>query len=68
MILIFQSGRYGITKTASLNENKDRKWLSAKDGVSEGSRNDAATSMAGKIISSTAPELLESIGWEQFNV
>ena len=57
-----------ITKTASLNENKDRKWLSAKDGVSEGSRNGAAASMAGKIISSTAPELLESIGWEQFNV
>lgn len=57
-----------ITKTAKSKEEKDKKWLSAKDGVLEGSRNDTATSMAGKIISSTAPELLESIGWEQIKV
>lgn len=41
----------------------DKKWLAGKNGVSEGSRNDSAASMAGKIISSTPPELLESVGW-----
>lgn len=52
-----------------VTEDKDeKKWLSGKDGVPEGSRNDTAASMAGKIISSTVPELLESIGWEQFKV
>jgi hypothetical protein len=50
------------------NDQKEKKWLSGKDGVSEGSRNDTATSMAGKILSSTTPELQESIGWEQFKV
>lgn len=56
-----------ITKTATL-ENKEKKWLRAKDGVPEGYRNDAAASMAGKIISSTPPELLESIGWEHLKI
>ncbi|MDO8600549.1 MAG: AAA family ATPase [bacterium] len=56
-----------ITK-AKLSKENDKKWLSGKDGASEGSRNDTAASIAGKIISSTAPELLESIGWEQFKV
>jgi hypothetical protein len=46
----------------------DKKWLRGKNGVSEGSRNDTSASMAGKIISSTDPDLLESIGWEQFKV
>jgi putative DNA primase/helicase len=49
-------------------EGSDKKWLSGKDGVSEGQRNDTAASMAGKIVSSTAPELLESLGWEQLKV
>ncbi len=57
-----------ITKTVSLKEDKDKKWLSAKDGVSEGSRNDTAASMAGKIISCTPPELMENIGWGHFKV
>jgi len=57
-----------ITKTATQKEDTDKKWLSAKDGVTQGSRNETGASMAGKIISSTAPELLESIGWEQFKV
>jgi hypothetical protein len=57
-----------ITETATLKEDVDKKWLLAKNGVVEGSRNDTAASMAGKIISSTTPELLESIGWEQFKV
>lgn len=56
-----------ITETATL-DNKKKKWLHVKDGVSEGSRNDAAALMAGKIISSIAPELLESMGWEQIKV
>jgi hypothetical protein len=55
-----------IQKTNSVDT--DKKWLKGKDGVSEGSRNDTATSMAGKIISSTPQELLESLGWDQFKV
>lgn len=47
---------------------EEKKWLSGKDGVSEGFRSDTAASMAGKIISSTVPELLESIGWDQLKV
>lgn len=57
-----------ITKKASLKEDSNKKWLSAKDGVSKGSRNDTAASMAGKIISCTSTELLESIGWEQLKI
>lgn len=57
-----------ITKKANFKEDKDKKWLNAKKGVSEGSRNDTATSMAGKIISSMDSELLEVIGWEQFEI
>lgn len=44
----------------------EKKWLIGKDGVSTGSRNDTAASMAGKILSNTAPELCESLGWDQF--
>ncbi len=43
-------------------------WLKGAGGVPEGTRNDTATSLAGKIISSTPLELLESIGWEQLKV
>ncbi len=52
-------------KTAS-SIDTEKKWLKGKDGVSEGSRTDTAASMAGKIISSTAPELIDSIGWSNF--
>ncbi|MDP3792205.1 MAG: bifunctional DNA primase/polymerase [bacterium] len=56
-----------LKKTNIANSN-DKKWLYGKDGVAEGSRNDTAASMAGKIISSTTHGLLESLGWEQFKV
>lgn len=46
----------------------DKKWLSGAEGVSEGSRNDTAASMAGKILASTVPALWESIGWKQLQV
>ena len=49
-------------------EGLNKKWLLGKDGVSEGQRNDTATSMAGKILSSTDSKLWESIGWEQFKI
>lgn len=55
-------------KKITTNSNEDKKWLSGKDGVAEGSRSDTAASMAGKIISSTAPELQESLGWEQLMI
>jgi hypothetical protein len=57
-----------ITKTANAEENVDKKWLLGKNGVSEGSRNDTAASMAGKILSSTDPELWEILGWEQLQI
>jgi len=50
------------------SDQKEKKWLLGKDGVSEGSRNETAASMAGKIISNTDNELLESMGWEQYQV
>ena len=46
----------------------DKKWLSGKDGVAEGSRNETATSIAGKILSSMDPKLWEALGWEQFQI
>ena len=52
-----------ITKKANEEKNVDKEWLLGKNGVSEGSRNDTAASMAGKIISCTPPELMENIGW-----
>lgn len=52
-------------KNLTTDSTNDKKWLSAKDGVSEGSRNDTAASRAGKILSSTDPKLWEDIGWEQ---
>ena len=52
----------------SPEEGLNKKWLLGKDGVSEGQRNDTATSMAGKILSSTDPKLWESIGWEQLRI
>lgn len=57
-----------ITKNANTEEKIEKKWLLGKNGVAEGSRNDSAASMAGKIISSTDPELLEILGWEQFEI
>lgn len=47
---------------------KEKKWLEGKDGVSEGSRNETAASMAGKLLSSTPYELWENIGWENFKI
>ncbi len=38
-------------------------WQKGINGVLEGNRNDTATSMAGKIRSSLAPEIVETIGW-----
>ena len=49
-------------------KKSEPKWLNAKDGVSEGSRNDSAASMAGKILSSMDPELWEILGWDQFEI
>ncbi|MEI6553771.1 MAG: bifunctional DNA primase/polymerase, partial [bacterium] len=52
-----------------VTETKDeKKWLKGKDGVTEGSRNDTATSMTGKILSNTDPKLWESLGWEQLKI
>lgn len=51
-----------------LKDGQDHKWLSGKNGVKEGARNDTAASMAGKILSSTALELREEIGWDQFKI
>lgn len=47
---------------------EEKKWLEGINGVSEGTRNDTATSMAGKIISSCSPELMDSVCWEGFKV
>lgn len=55
-------------KKLTTENTSDRKWLNAKDGVSEGSRNDTAASRAGKILSSTDPKLWENVGWEQLKV
>ncbi len=55
-------------KKVTISNSIDKRWLSGKDGVSEGSRNETATSMAGKIISSTPAELWESIGWEHLKI
>ncbi len=46
----------------------DKKWLLGKEGVSEGSRNETAASMAGKILSSMDSELWEILGWDQFEI
>jgi hypothetical protein len=55
-------------KNLVTDTKSEKKWLLGKDGVSEGSRNDTATSMAGKILSYTAPELWEALGWEQLQI
>jgi hypothetical protein len=60
-----------LTNTAYKNgsqANIEKKWLKGKDGTSEGSRNSTAASMSGVILSSTRPELSESIGWEQLQI
>jgi hypothetical protein len=44
----------------------DKKYLSAKNGVKEGSRNDSGASMAGKILSACPIELWDTIGWGEF--
>jgi hypothetical protein len=38
-------------------------WQRGSGGVKEGSRNETAASMAGKLITSLAPELRETVGW-----
>lgn len=45
-----------------------KKWSVGKNGVVEGSRNDTAASMSGKILRSTDSELWESLGWEQITI
>jgi hypothetical protein len=55
-------------KKITADNTSDKKWLLGKNGVAEGSRNDSAASMAGKIISSTDPDLLEILGWDQFEI
>lgn len=47
---------------------KGKKWFEGRNGVSEGSRNETATSMAGKLLISTPYELWENIGWENLKV
>ncbi|MEK7643065.1 MAG: bifunctional DNA primase/polymerase [Patescibacteria group bacterium] len=44
---------------------QEKKWESGMNGVVEGTRNDTATSMAGKILQ-LSPQLWESIGWPTF--
>jgi hypothetical protein len=55
-------------KKLTVDNTNDKKWLLGKEGVSEGSRNETAASMAGKILSSTDPILWESIGWDQLQI
>jgi len=55
-------------KKITVDNANDKKWLSGKDGVSEGLRNDTCASMAGKIISSLDSQLWESLGWELLKV
>ncbi|MFH1365914.1 MAG: AAA family ATPase [Patescibacteria group bacterium] len=57
-----------IVPKYSENNLNDKKWLLGKNGVAEGSRNDTATSMAGKILSSMDPELWEILGWDQLQI
>lgn len=57
-----------LLKITTTQSDSDKKWLMGKDGVLEGQRNDTAASMSGKILSSTVPELQESLGWEQLRV
>lgn len=51
-----------LEKTTQQNSNQ--KWRNGLDGVPKGQRNDTAASMAGKIISSSAEELWEPVGWK----
>jgi hypothetical protein len=48
------------------NNEKGKKWLLGKDGVAEGSRNETAASMVGKILSSMDSALWGSLGWDYF--
>lgn len=53
--------------TPLLSEDKKvKKWEAGMSGVGAGSRNDTATSMAGKILSSTDPKMWDSIGYPTF--
>ena len=52
----------------STTKNTDKKWKSGLNGVNEGSRNDTATSMAGKILSNLSVELQDTIGWNSLRV
>lgn len=62
------TGDNGKQKNKVKKNEKEKKWLKGKDGVLEGERNGTAASMAGKILSTTAPELWESLGWEQLQI
>lgn len=46
----------------------EKLWQQGMSGVGEGLRNETAASIAGKIITSTSPELLATVGWNQFMV
>lgn len=47
-------------------ESTLKKWEQAINGVGQGSRNDTAASMAGKILHDLKPALWQTIGWEGF--
>ncbi len=49
-------------------DKKDKKWLAGSNGTSEGSRNETAASMAGKILSSCNSKLWDTIGLQQFQI
>jgi len=50
------------------NKNKQKLWQKGMGGVGEGLRNQTAASMAGKIITNSAPELVDTVGWNQFTI
>ncbi|MFN3188213.1 MAG: phage/plasmid primase, P4 family [Candidatus Paceibacteria bacterium] len=52
--------------TEKQSSSKKKLWQEGLGGVSEGSRNETAASMAGVILSNTKSELQETLGWNQF--
>jgi len=50
------------------SNSKNKKWESGLNGISEGSRNETATSMSGKILSTCPKELWDTIGFEQLQI
>ncbi len=51
-------------RKAISNDSNEKKWLSGKDGVSEGSRNEIMASFIGKILHDLSPELWNTAGWD----